>query len=122
MRETIFLLQNGKFIQINSELRVKPYFCPTDDCQSVLSDLIDLYEGSSPLEIEKATTAARWKWLDEAVGYNLFSKEAVFAYAVKIADVERWLTLTPEEGRVKLDELLEQLHQNIKKITREENS
>jgi len=88
----------------------------------VLSDLIDLYEGSSPLEIEKATTAARWKWLDEAVGYNLFSKEAVFAYAVKIADVERWLTLTPEEGRVKLDELLEQLHQNIKKITREENS
>ncbi|RKX79908.1 MAG: hypothetical protein DRP60_04025 [Spirochaetes bacterium] len=88
----------------------------------VLSDLIDLHDGSTPLEIEKAITAARWNWLDEAVGYNLFSREAVFAYAVKIADVERWLTLTPEEGRVKLDELLEQLHQNIKKITREENS
>jgi len=88
----------------------------------VLSSLIDLYDSSSPLEIEKAITAVRWRWLDEAVGYNLFSREAVFAYGVKIADVERWLAITPEEGRAKLDELLEQLHQNIIEKTREENS
>ena len=88
----------------------------------VLADLIDLYENSSPVEIEKAITRVRWRWLDEAVSSNIFSGEFVFAYALKIADVERWLAITPEEGRVKLDELLEQLHQNIKKITREENS
>jgi len=88
----------------------------------VLSGLIELHESSSALEIEKAITDIRWKWLDEAVGSDVFSRDAVFAYAIKIADVERWLTLTPEEGREQLDKLLEQLHQNIKKMTREENS
>ncbi|MCK5736415.1 MAG: DUF2764 family protein, partial [Spirochaetaceae bacterium] len=88
----------------------------------VLSGLIDLYEGTSPLVIEQTITAVRWSWLDEMVDYNLFSREAVFAYGVKIADVERWLAISPEAGRQKLDELLEQLHQNIKKMTREENS
>jgi hypothetical protein len=88
----------------------------------VLVDLIGIYEDSSPLAVERAVSAARWKWLDDTVGYSLFSKQAVFAYAVKIADVERWLAVTPEAGREKLDELLENLHQNIKKMTREENS
>lgn len=88
----------------------------------VMSDLIDIYGSTSPLAVEKAVTAVRWAWLDETVDYHFFSREAVYAYAVKIADVERWLTITPEEGRKKLDELLNQLHQDIRKMTREENS
>ena len=87
-----------------------------------MSDLIDIYGSASPLAVEKAITAARWAWLDDTVDYRLFSREAVFAYAVKIADVERWLIITPEEGRKKLDELLNQLHLDIRKMTREENS
>ncbi len=88
----------------------------------VMSELIDLYGTASPLTIERTVSAVRWAWLDEAVDYQLFSREAVFAYAVKIADVERWLAVSPEEGRQKLDQLLEMLHQNIRKMTREENS
>ena len=88
----------------------------------VMFELIDIYGGASPLAVEKAITAARWAWLDDMVDYRLFSREAVFAYAVKIADVERWLLITPEEGRKKLDELLNQLHRDIRQMTREENS
>jgi hypothetical protein len=84
--------------------------------------LIDKFISASPLEIEKTITAVRWAWLDETVDYHHFSREAVFATAVKIADVERWITLSPEEGGKQLDILLEQLHQDIRNMTREENS
>lgn len=87
-----------------------------------MAALLDMYGSASPLEIEQSITAVRWAWLDERVDYHIFSKEAVFAFSVKIADVERWLDLSPEQGRKQLDKLLEQLHQDIRKMTREENS
>lgn len=88
----------------------------------LLSELVDKFDNSTALAIEKSITAVRWAWLDDQVDYNFFSRNAVFAAAVKFADVDRWISISPEDGRQKLDELLEQLHQNIRKMTREENS
>jgi len=79
----------------------------------VMEPLIDAFADSSNLEIERAITKASWTWLDERVGYRHFSRETVFSFAIRIADVERWLAITPTGGRRMLDELLENLHQDI---------
>lgn len=74
----------------------------------VLEPLLDMFGKAEPLEIEKEIERIRWKWLDEALGYHIFSNNAVFANAVKINSVERWLKMKPEVGRELLNELIEQ--------------
>lgn|GEM_PF-714422 len=88
----------------------------------VMETLIEVLSKEDVLVAEKQVTAVRWNWLDEVVGYRLFSLDAVFAYALKIADVQRWLILKPEEGRRSLDSLLKRLQMNIKSITQKEYS
>jgi len=83
----------------------------------VMEPLIDTFADSSTLEIERAITRASWKWLDEKIGYGHFSRETVFSFAIRIADVERWLAITPAGGKRMLDELLENLHRDIESPT-----
>ena len=86
----------------------------------LMSALPEAFEGlENPVDAEKAVVKTRWDWLDEQVDYRMFSSDAVFAYGIKIADVERWLKLTPETGRDRLDSLLERLHNDIRKTTQE---
>lgn len=77
----------------------------------VMEPLIDAFADSSALDIERTITETSWAWLDERIGYEHFSREAVFSFAIRIADVERWLTITPAGGRQMLNELLANLHQ-----------
>lgn len=79
----------------------------------VMEPLLDTFADSQALDIERAITKAVWAWLDEKIGYGHFSRETVFSFAIRIADVERWLDITPLGGRQMLDELLESLHQDI---------
>lgn len=81
----------------------------------VMKPLVDAFADSSALDIERAITKTSWAWLDERIGYKHFSREAVFSFAIRIADVERWLSITPVDGRRMLDELLEKLHRNTTK-------
>ena len=86
----------------------------------LMSAPLEVFEGlKNPVDAEKAVVKTRWDWLDEQVDYRMFSSDAVFAYGIKIADVERWLRLTPETGRHRLDSLLERLHNDIRKKTQE---
>jgi len=79
----------------------------------VMEPLLDTFADSKALDIERAITGAVWAWLDEKIGYGHFSRESVFSFAIQIADVERWLAITPSGGRQMLDELLESLRQDI---------
>jgi len=88
----------------------------------VMETLIEVLPKEDVLVVEKQISALRWNWLDEMVGYRLFSRDAVFAYALKIADIQRWLPLTPEEGRRSLDNLLKSLQTDIRSITQKEYS
>lgn len=67
-----------------------------------------MYGKADPIEIEHRIEEIRWKWLDETVGYRVFSPEAVFTFGIKLKSVERWLELTPERGRSMLDTLIRQ--------------
>jgi len=79
----------------------------------VMKPLIDAFADFPTLDIEREITRISWAWLDEQIGYRHFSRESVFSFAIRIADVERWLAITPADGRQMLDELLRSLHQGI---------
>ena len=76
----------------------------------------------SPLEFESRLIDARWRWLDEAVEGRIFSAAAVQAVAVKIADVHRWISLSPQAGKAKLDQIMGQLHQQLPSSDREDTA
>lgn len=78
-----------------------------------MAALVDDFSSDNPMDNEKLISAIRWEWLDEKVDYHFFSAEAVFAFAIKLADIERWIILSPEEGSKRLDELLSRLHEEI---------
>lgn len=75
--------------------------------------LLDGFGSTEPMEVEKKIDLIRWQWLDEYVDYRSFSKEAVYAYAIKLAGVERWLALDETEGRRMLDALIEQVKESV---------
>jgi len=79
----------------------------------VMESLIDRFTDSSALDIERSITKTSWVWLEEKIAYRHFSREAVFSFAIRIADIERWLAITPAAGRKMLDELIENLHEYI---------
>jgi len=85
------------------------------------ASMVDHYESDSPLEREQRATRVRWDWLDDRCAGRPFEAETIAAVAVKIADVERWLVLSPDEGRRRLDEIVESLHHDIRKLALEES-
>lgn len=81
--------------------------------------ILDQFGKADPIEIEKAIERIRWHWLDEAVAYRMFSRDAVISYAIKLQSVERWLKLLPEEGRRMLDVLIQQAREKSSTISNE---
>lgn len=79
----------------------------------IFEPLLDKFGKAEPVELEMEIDMIRWQWLDDAVGLDGFSREAVFAFAVKLASVERWLNLDEGKGRNMLDSLIEQTKKSV---------
>ncbi len=79
----------------------------------VFEPLLEKFGKAEPLDLEREIDRIRWQWLDDAVSLDGFSREAVFAFAVKFASVKRWLGLDEEEGRKMLDSLIEQTKKSV---------
>ncbi len=65
---------------------------------------------AEPSAIEKHIDEIRWDWLTQNWESDTFGTYAVYSYALKLAMVERWNGLNPEEG----DRLFEKLVNQIK--------
>jgi Protein of unknown function (DUF2764) len=63
---------------------------------------------------EEALDEIRWQWLDERVGPRFFSLEFLCAYALKLASVERWLTLDEAKGEEMFNEILATVRRSVR--------
>ena len=70
-------------------------------------------EETDILEREKKIDLLRWQWLDEQTFFKQFDIEQVFAYLVKLEIIERWSSLTPEQGEKIFRELINNLKKNV---------
>jgi hypothetical protein len=78
-----------------------------------LESLLDLFESEKTEEIELEIEQIRWDWLDDRISLYTFSAEVVFAYAVKLQSVMRWMDLDPEKGMQVLQTLLTSIENDI---------
>lgn len=79
-----------------------------------IEELVEIYKSNDLFKIEKDIEDIRWKWLDDRVGNDYFSSDYIFAYAVKLNSVERWMSLTDKKGEDKLNNLIDNISMNIK--------
>jgi len=58
----------------------------------------DAFSQEDPLSRELTLDRLRWQLAGDAVGGNLFSESAVFAYALRLSLAARWAALDDEQG------------------------
>ena len=77
---------------------------PADAAAAALKIVNELFagdsflQGISPLAAEIALDAARWSAIDSLAGYEQFSREAVYAYLLKLLLLERRQLFEAEKG------------------------
>lgn len=74
-----------------------------------MPELMKIVECEDPVEKEKRMDAFKWMWLEEQTFMDIFSIEAVFAYACKLEMLERWEKLDLETGRETFRQIIENL-------------
>ena len=79
-----------------------------------IEKIIEVYKSNDLIKIEKTIDEIRWQWLDERVGYNYFSSDFIFSYAVKLASVERWINLNIQNGEENFNNIINKISLNIK--------
>lgn len=76
---------------------------PTQGCAVWLRDGVeDAFQEKDPLDREKAIDRLRWQALEELQGVDPMTRDAVFAYAAKLALVSKWHRYSETQGSEKL--------------------
>lgn len=86
------------------EARIKTAFIALRSGKTAGEEFAKIYE-KSPLEMEKALIEYKFKKIDEWIGLNLFSEEAVLAYMAKVYLNEEILKWDSTMGKKLLDRL-----------------
>ena len=79
-----------------------------------VSEILTIVDTDDPVDKERLIDAFKWKWLDEATIFDVFSIEAVFAYFCKLEMMERWQMLEPEKGQRRFKQIIEALRGEAK--------
>ncbi|MBD3343519.1 MAG: DUF2764 family protein [Chitinivibrionales bacterium] len=66
-------------------------------------------DNSDLVEYEKGVDTLRWDFCNELTTFTYFQIETMCAFCIKLGIVERWMQLDPQEGKKKLDRLVDEL-------------
>jgi len=71
--------------------------------------LLQLVEINDIKERERKIDLLRWNYIENEVFFHYFSAERLFAFLIKLDILERWTSLSKEEGKDQFAEMLENL-------------
>lgn len=74
-----------------------------------IDDLMAILSSDNILKKERDLDMLRIAMIDEINTFNYFTIDAVMGYYMKIAMIERWLALDPEEGRAIFEKIVKNL-------------
>ena len=74
-----------------------------------VTDLMKIVDCEDPVEKEHRIDAFKWMWLDDAIFFDIFSVDAVFAYMCKLEMLQRWDKLDVEIGKATFRQIIENL-------------
>lgn len=76
-------------------------------------NLLKISEITELVEREKKIDFLRWNWLENAIFFNYFTIERLFAFLLKLEMVERWISLDREKGNELFRNLIDSLKNEI---------
>ena len=62
------------------------------------------------VEREKKLDALRWNWMEDAIFFDYFTVERIFAFLLKLEMIERWISLDKERGNNLFRRIIESLN------------
>ena len=83
--------------------------------------VMGVLEGSDILERERGLDNLMWEKIDEIVGLQVFTLDAILGFAAKLQIIARWLKLDPETGRELFRKLVDEIRNNKNTINNEYN-
>ena len=79
-----------------------------------IEKIVEVFKSNDLIKIEKTIDDIRWEWLDERIGFDYFSADFVYAYAIKLASLKRWITLNDKNGEEQLNRIINNIVESIK--------
>lgn len=83
--------------------------------------VMTVLEGSDILERERGLDELMWARIDDIVGLQVFTIDAILGFAAKLQIIVRWLKLDPETGRELFRRLVDEIRNNKNTINNEYN-
>ena len=83
--------------------------------------VMSVLEGSDILARERGLDDLMWEKIDETVGLQVFTLDAILGFAAKLQIIARWLRLDPETGRELFRKLVDEIRNNKNSINNEYN-
>ncbi|MGM0612856.1 MAG: DUF2764 family protein [Bacteroidota bacterium] len=90
---------NKSNIKAASEIKEIPY----------IDKIIRLCEADNLKEREIGIDRVKWDYLDDITAFHYFTIEKILAYTLKLMMLNRWVELSPERGKEKIEKLIEDL-------------
>ncbi len=70
----------------------------------VFESLVKISEITELVEREKKLDALRWNWMEDAIFFDYFTIERIFAFLLKLEMIERWISLDKEREEINCSE------------------
>ena len=65
------------------------------------------------VEREKKIDLLKWNWMEEAIFFDYFTVERIFAFLLKLEMIERWISLDKERGNQLFRSIIESLKNEV---------
>ena len=75
--------------------------------------LVKINEITELVEREKKLDALRWNWMEDAIFFDYFTIERIFAFLLKLEMIERWISLDKEKGNQLFRSIIESLKNEV---------
>ena len=79
----------------------------------VFESLVKTSEITELVEREKKLDALRWNWMEDAIFFDYFTVERIFAFLLKLEMIERWISLDKERGNQLFRSIIESLKNEV---------
>ena len=78
-----------------------------------LEQLVKISETEELVEREKKIDRLRWNWMEDAIFFDYFTVERIFAFLLKLEMIERWISLDKERGNQLFRSIIESLKNEV---------
>lgn len=75
--------------------------------------LVKLNEITELVDREKKLDSLRWGWMEDAIFFDYFTVERIFAFLLKLEMIERWMALDSEKGNQLFRSIIEELKNEV---------